>query len=70
MLDSFYEIEIPDALQDVARRHRRHVAQLVSSLRAFGVDDRMIDRSVDELVGSYKAELVTAMKTLKRHYHA
>jgi hypothetical protein len=70
MLDSFYEIDIPDALRGVATRHQRHVGELVSSLRAFGVDDQIIERSVDQLMGSYRAELVTAIKTLKRPCHA
>ena len=70
MLDSFHEIEIPDELRAVANRHQRHVAELISSLRLFGVDDRLIERSIDELIGSYRAELVTAINTLKRHCHA
>jgi hypothetical protein len=69
MLDSFYEIEIPEELRGVASRHRQHVAELISSLRSFGVDDQGVERSVDELIGSYRAELVTAIKTLKRHCH-
>ncbi|MBV8688190.1 MAG: hypothetical protein JOZ90_03330 [Alphaproteobacteria bacterium] len=70
MLDSFYEIEIPDELSGVATRHQQHVAELVSGLRSFGVDDQLIERSVDELIASYRAELVTAIKRLKRHCHA
>lgn len=70
MLDSFDEIEIPDELREVAKRHRRHVADLVSSLRSFGVDDRVIERSIDELIGWYRAELAAAIKTMKRHCHA
>jgi len=70
MLDSFYEIAIPDELRGVATRHQQHVTQLISSLRSFGVDDQIIERSVDELIGSYRVELVTAIKTLKGQCHA
>lgn len=70
MLDSFHEIEFPDALRAVAARHQQHVADLVSSLRAFGVDDRLIERSLDELIGAYRAELAAAIRTMKELCHA
>ena len=70
MLDSFHEIEIPDELRAVAARHQQHVADLVSSLRSFGVDDRLIERGLDELIGAYRVELAAAIKALKGPCHA
>ena len=70
MLDSFYDFEIPDELREVAKRHQQHVAELVSRLRSVGLDDQVIELSVDQLIASYRAELVEAVKTLRGLCHA
>ena len=70
MLDSLYGFQIPDELRDVASRHQLHVAELISKLRSVGLDDHLIERSVDQLVASYRAELLRAVKALKDPSHA
>ena len=65
MLDGFYEFTIPEELREVASRHQQHVAELIGKLRSAGLDDGLIERSVDQLVASYRAELVGAVKALK-----
>jgi hypothetical protein len=65
MLDSFYEFEIPEELQQVASRHQQHVAELITRLQSAGLDDRLIEQSVDQLIASYRAELMGAVKALK-----
>jgi hypothetical protein len=69
MLDSFYDVQIPDKLREVATRHQQHVAQLIESFRAAGLDDQVIERSVDQLIASYRAELMEAVRALKGHLH-
>jgi hypothetical protein len=56
------ESELPSALQASLERHRRHLAALVASLRAAGLDDGMIDHSVRALVDSYRLELTAALR--------
>jgi hypothetical protein len=70
MLDSFYDVEVPIELRDLATRHQQHVAALISKLRSVGLDDQMIERSVDQLIASYRAELLRAVKALKEPSHA
>ena len=69
MLDSFYEVQIPEELREVASRHQQHVAELISKLQAAGLDDHLIERSVDQLIASYRTELMNAVKALKGHSH-
>jgi hypothetical protein len=55
---------IPAELQDSVQRHQRHLAALVSSLRAAGLTEEVIDASVRQLLDSYHAELTSAMRAL------
>jgi hypothetical protein len=64
MLDSRLGIEIPEQLREVAARHEQHITELVSQLSSYGMDAEAIERSVDQLIGSYRAELLQAMKAL------
>jgi lipase chaperone LimK len=70
MLDGPYDFDIPDELKEVAARHQQHIAELVFSLRSAGMDDHLIERSVDQLIGSYKAQLLEAIKALGEHCRA
>jgi hypothetical protein len=65
MLSSIYEFPIPEELQAVASRHQQHVAELVTKLRSAGLADFLIERSVDQLIASYRVELLGAVKALK-----
>jgi hypothetical protein len=67
MLDSFYEIQIPNELREVAGRHQQHIVALISQLQSAGLDDGLIERSVDQLIASYRSELMKAVKALKGH---
>lgn len=69
MNDSFYKIHIPEELREVAARHQQHVAELIAKLQAAGLDDQLIERSVDQLIASYRAELMKAVKALKVQSH-
>jgi hypothetical protein len=70
MLDGFYDFKIPAELQEVASRHQQHVAELITKLRSVGLEDQIIERSVDQLIASYRAELMRAVKALKGPSHA
>jgi hypothetical protein len=70
MLDGFYDIEIPGELQAVASRHQQHIAELIAKLRSLGLEDALIERSVDQLIASYRGELMRAVKALKGHSNA
>lgn len=43
------------------RRHQAHLATLIESLRAAGVDEATVEASIRELVDSYAAELTAAV---------
>lgn len=58
--------DLPPELQASVQRHQEHLAALVVSLRAAGVDEGLIDASVKQLLTSYGAELTEAMRTLVR----
>lgn len=60
------ESELPPELQASVRRHQNHLAALVASLRAAGVDEAVVETSVRQLVESYGIELTAAMQALVR----
>lgn len=64
MLNTFYDFDIPEQLLEVATRHQEHVAELVSKLTQVGMDEDLIERSVDQLISSYRAQLLEAVKAL------
>ncbi|MGK6324750.1 hypothetical protein ACMGDM_16935 [Sphingomonas sp. DT-51] len=53
---------IPDALLSSVRRHQAHLAALIESLRAAGVDEATVEASIRGLVDSYAAELTSAVR--------
>ena len=64
MLDKFYDFPVPEELIEVAARHQQHVAELVSKLQSIGMDENLIERSVDQLIASYRVQLLEAVKAL------
>ena len=56
--------DIPPELQASVQRHQAHLAMLVGSLRAAGVDAEMIETSVRQLVDSYRVELTSAIRAI------
>jgi hypothetical protein len=58
--------ELPPELQASVRRHQQHLAALVASLRAAGVDEGTIKASVRQLVDSYGVELTAAVQAFVR----
>lgn len=70
MLDDRYDLDMPEQLRAVAARHEQHVTKLVVQLRSFGMEEEAIQRSVDELIESYRAELVSAIKAFADGRHA
>jgi hypothetical protein len=64
MLNGRLGIDVPDQLSEVASRHELHITELVSQLSSYGMDAQMIEHSVDTLIGSYRAELLEAIKAL------
>lgn len=70
MLDYRYDCEMPEQLRAVALRHEQHITKLVVQLRSLGMEEEVIQRSVDELISSYRGELVDAIKALAGCRHA
>ena len=60
----FYDLPIPDELRAVASRHQQHVAELVVKLRLVGMDNHLIEQSVDSLIASYRAQLLQAVRAV------
>jgi hypothetical protein len=59
----FGDIEVPLELQPSVSRHRANLARLVGALQLAGLDDPQIEASVNAVVGSYRLELLSAIKT-------
>ena len=59
-------LEIPPELLDSVNRHQANLAGLVTSLKAAGLQDEMIDASVRALVYSYASELTVAIRNFIR----
>lgn len=62
-------LEIPAELLSSVHRHQAHLAALISSLRAAGLQDEMIENSVRALVDSYADELTTAIRAMAKERH-
>lgn len=57
-------LEIPIQLRDSVARHQANLLELVQRLRAAGMDAAAIEAGVETLLGSYRAELLAAMRAL------
>jgi len=57
---------LPPELLASVERHHEHLAALVASLRAAGISEALVETSVHQLVDSYSAELIAAMKSMVR----
>lgn len=62
-------LEIPTELLDSVQRHQHHLAALIASLRAAGLDDSLVDSSIRTLVDSYADELTSAVRAMIRVPH-
>ncbi len=63
--DPFAELDVPPPLEVSLARHRRHLAELVSTMKMAGVNDRQIEESVSVLIAAYKEELMAAIRRMK-----
>jgi len=59
-------LEIPAELLSSVTRHQAHLAQLITSLQAAGLQDDMIESSVRVLVDSYADELTAAIRGMAK----
>lgn len=57
-------LEIPAELLDSVHRHQAHLAALIASLQAAGLQEDMIEVSVRTLVDSYADELTLAIRAM------
>ncbi len=64
MASSYYGIEVPQELRDLADRHQGHIAQLIGQLRTVGLSDSAIESAVDQLMGAYRSQLIEAVKAI------
>jgi hypothetical protein len=55
---------LPGDVRACVLRHLTNLSRTVESLRAAGVPEAMVERSVDTLVASYRDELTAALGTL------
>lgn len=64
MHESFYGVEVPDELLRVSERHQQHIGELVVTLRSAGLTEQSIEEAVDQLVASYRSQLLEAVKAI------
>jgi len=62
-------LEIPEPLLASVLRHQAHLAALIESLRAAGVDETMVEASVRTLMDSYAQDLTVAIRTMMKEPH-
>lgn len=67
MTHPLYGIEIPPELRDLTQRHQTHIGELVTQLRTVGLDDAAIEAAVDQLIGTYRGQLIDAVKAIGGH---
>jgi hypothetical protein len=63
--DPFADLDVPPSLEECLMRHRRHVAELVRTMKMAGISDETIAESVSALVALYKEELMVAIREMK-----
>jgi hypothetical protein len=59
-------LNIPPSLQASIDRHRTHLVQLVTTLRAAGLPGAQIEASVNTIISSYRSELIEALKSMTK----
>ncbi|UUL81823.1 hypothetical protein [Sphingomonas qomolangmaensis] len=59
-------LEIPSELLESVQRHQAHLAALIASMQAAGVQDDTIETSVRTLVDSYADELTVAIREMMK----
>lgn len=64
MMDELEGVDLPPSLRALALRHQRNIAELVGRLRDVGLDEATIEAAVDQLVESYRSQLVDTVKAL------
>ena len=62
-------LDIPAALLASVHRHQAHLATLVASLKAAGVDEATVEASIRALVDSYADELTRAVREMIKADH-
>jgi hypothetical protein len=62
-------LEIPAELLDSVARHQVNLAALITSLRAAGLQEEMVDASVRTLIDSYADELTAVIRGMMRSQH-
>lgn len=62
--DPFEDLSIPPELEESLLRHRKHIVELIVSLRSAGITEAQIEASVSVVIASYKGELLNAIKRL------
>ncbi|MEO6923740.1 MAG: hypothetical protein ABI142_07945 [Bryocella sp.] len=62
----FANLEIPPQLEASIARHRQHLGELVHTMKTAGISHEQIEESVSVLIESYKAELLTAIRSMTR----
>ena len=59
-------LEIPQELMESVGRHQIHLAALIASLQAAGLQEDMVEASVRTLVDSYADELTVAVRGMMK----
>jgi hypothetical protein len=62
--DPFADLDVPPQLEESLMHHRRHLAQLIRAMKTAGVSEEHMEESVSEIIASYKAELLAAIRSM------
>ena len=62
-------LEIPPELLSSVLRHQTHLSTLIASLRAAGLEEKVVDASIRTLVDSYAEDLTVAIHAMMKDPH-
>lgn len=65
MIETLQGTDFPEHLRELAERHKRHLAELITLLRTVGMDENAIEEAVDQLIADYRVQLLEAAKILQ-----
>lgn len=68
MEHAYQGITIPPELRELTDRHHRNIGVLIEQLRTVGLDHDAIEEAVDQLMITYRTQLVHAVKAVGGNY--
>ena len=69
-MSSLQQIDIPPVLRDRIDQHHRHLTSLAAALLASGQNSDDVRRTIEDVVESFKGELIRTIDSIMDNQHA